>query len=202
MGTLLFREGEPIKGGRWFERLHRRAPTNFDIVSDWIAEMSMQFGPEKGDWWNTAETLLDETREARPHDARPLVTLGELFLRKNRPADAVRKFERALERSRGNPAAWAGHGKAIEILGRLTQAQESYRRALCLQPINVLAAIGVAVRLIAEGKHDEAIRILAPGLRVFPNNRELQILSLRAKASMELSKNQDTPLASSGVAAT
>jgi len=65
-----------------------------------------------------------------PNDGPALDTLGHIMNALERPADALKAFERALELMPREPASWYGKGVALEKLGRTDEALECYRTAV------------------------------------------------------------------------
>jgi tetratricopeptide (TPR) repeat protein len=59
---------------------------------------------------------------------------GQMLLRQNQAADALDLFERALQLSDRNHAAWLWRAMALTDLGRFDDALASYDRALTIEP--------------------------------------------------------------------
>lgn len=78
------------------------------------------------------DRALELAREAAALDPRPTVldTLGTVWLRRDRPEQAARAFERALERDPEMPSVRYRLGVAYARLGRRAAAREAFRTAL------------------------------------------------------------------------
>ncbi|MBE7210174.1 MAG: tetratricopeptide repeat protein [Gluconacetobacter diazotrophicus] len=101
--------------------------------------------------------------------------MGRLAIRSN-PGEAVGWFRRVLERrSDQEPAANNDLGIALDLLGQHAAAQDSYRRALDLQPDLSAAQVNLGLSLALSGHAREGaamIRPLAEGTGATPRMRE------------------------------
>ena len=67
--------------------------------------------------------------------------------------------------------AWFNLGVILEAQGRLPQAQEAYRHALVLNPLNPEAAGNLANLLVQQGDAAAAVPILDRALAAWPAHR-------------------------------
>ena len=77
---------------------------------------------------------LGRAKELAPNEPRIPNEIGECLLKDDRFADAVTAFEQALALWPEFPLAHYNRGFALEALGELREAEESYRRAARLDP--------------------------------------------------------------------
>lgn len=88
-------------------------------------------------------------------------SLGLLLQEDGRHAEAVARFEAALE---ARPSFTPGHlrlASSLRRLGRVAEAVDAYRRALAQDPSSTEARIGLAMALVAAGHHRDARDLLA-----------------------------------------
>ena len=92
-----------------------------------------------------AETLLQRAVLIAPADIAARNALGLCLLQLDRPEAALLEFATILlQLSPSLPYAHASHGNALLALGRITEAEASYRRAVELDPRQVAAMAGLA----------------------------------------------------------
>jgi Tfp pilus assembly protein PilF len=100
-----------------------------------------------------------------PRWSRPRVLLARLYLRMGEHAHALRQLEVATEVEPLDPQAHALLGQARVEAGELARAEESFRRALYLEPDWVTARVGLARVFEAAGRADRACKELRAALR-------------------------------------
>ena len=76
------------------------------------------------------EPYVRRCLELEPNHGPALDTLGHIMNALDRPGEALKSFERALELMPREPASWYGKGVALEKLGRADEAPECYRTAV------------------------------------------------------------------------
>jgi Flp pilus assembly protein TadD len=69
--------------------------------------------------------------------ARSLVDKGDSLLEKNRPAEAIRQFQAALDAQPDLPEAWRGLGMAFTAQHLDDKARGAYEKYLALAPAAV-----------------------------------------------------------------
>jgi Flp pilus assembly protein TadD len=105
--------------------------------------------------------------EPRHFDA--LHFLGVIAYQQGRHAEAVDFISRALAIDARQPAAHSNLGNALEALGELERALQSYREALALYPDFADALVNIASLHARRGERDEAIACYRRGLALQPN---------------------------------
>jgi tetratricopeptide (TPR) repeat protein len=108
-----------------------------------------------GDLPSAAEAFEGASR-LDPRDAEPLVHLGEIYLKLNRPADAAAKFRAALEIEKNNPAALLGLAKSLDAQ-KLPEAEAAYRDYLAAQPGDSAGRARLVHLLVERQEYDAAI---------------------------------------------
>jgi Flp pilus assembly protein TadD len=86
-----------------------------------------------------------------------------------RHAEAVELISQALAIDERQPAAHSNLGNALEALGELDRAMQSYRSALALYPDFADALVNLASLHARRGERDEAIACYRRGLALQPN---------------------------------
>lgn len=84
--------------------------------------------------FDDALVVLKSINARYPRLSGPLVNEGIIYLRKERWADALDSFDRALKINDKNPYAWNLRGLALKESGKFVDARASYERALALDP--------------------------------------------------------------------
>src|SRR5204862_4841822 len=79
-------------------------------------------------------TVLDECVQLAPDDAGLRLTFGAVLLDADRPADAERELERAIELGAREGEAWDNLGLARRLQGKDEQAISAFQRAAAATP--------------------------------------------------------------------
>lgn len=103
-----------------------------------------------------AADSAERALQLRRDDPDALLALGNALQALDRFAPAVAAYDRALARTR-RADLWCARGAALKKSGALTQALDSYERALALQPGYALAQHYRANVLRALGRKEEAV---------------------------------------------
>jgi tetratricopeptide (TPR) repeat protein len=107
-----------------------------------------------------AVAAYDRALKLEPARARAWYNRGRAQIYDNQWPEAVVSYDHALqlaEARRGCPApinrteAWVNRGSALHLLGQLTAAQDSFRRALRLEPGHAEAHVNLAQTLLLGG---------------------------------------------------
>jgi tetratricopeptide (TPR) repeat protein len=91
-----------------------------------------------------------------PTDTSMMVALGRCLLGLERPGDALAVFEAAIELTPSYANAHAHKGQALGRLSWMAEEEQSYARALELDPANLIAKAGMASLCSHFGEHQEA----------------------------------------------
>jgi protein O-GlcNAc transferase len=99
----------------------------------------------------------------RAHNA-----LGGALLRQNLAAEAVKAFDDATRLEPGAVDSWINRGVALRELGRLPEAEASYRRALALAPADAVAVNNLANVVGSQGRAGEAVELYRRAVELDP----------------------------------
>jgi Flp pilus assembly protein TadD len=103
-----------------------------------------------------------------PEDLNQLLGEGVALCGDGRPADALARFERALEI---DPDSFQGHnnrGIALLQMDRVAEALDCFNKALAIKPDFARAASNLGSTLNTLGRHDEARAACEQALRIDP----------------------------------
>lgn len=130
--------------------------------------------------------------------ADALATLAVAELQADRPAEALRCAEEAVQRRPGEPQFHFTLGRAFKAGGQLEAAEAAYRQALALRPAFPEALVSLGIVLRARGRLDEALArydqalALAPGLAAAHANRAIA-LAQQAQQALEAGVDEAPP---------
>jgi tetratricopeptide (TPR) repeat protein len=133
--------------------------------------LNAQFGPKV----MTEDAIGYETwLESEPDSAALHDTVASLYLRLNRPADAVRHFRAAAHLVPDSAAAHFNLGTALTVAGDFESAVLEYQRALALRKDYAQAHNNLGSILLQTGKVSEALTHINEAIRLDPNNAQAQ----------------------------
>ena len=145
---------------------------------------------QTGDLPGAAEAFEGASR-LDPRDAEPLVHLGEIDLKLNRPAEAAAKFRAALGIEKNNPAALLGLAKSLDAQ-KSSGAEAAYRDYLAAEPGDSAARARLVHLLLDQKQYDAAIAELDRT----DAGKTPTVDSLRLRADIEIGqKNWDDAIA-------
>src|ERR1700722_17707190 len=117
-----------------------------------LASQALQAGR-----FEEAEAICRRVLAAEPEHPDAWNCLGLVDVRLQRPEMAIDHFRRATELRADVPAFHANLGELCRVAGRLADAEASYRRALKLQPENMIALCGLGTTLRRLGQLRESL---------------------------------------------
>jgi protein O-GlcNAc transferase len=88
----------------------------------------------RADDLDCAEQAFRQLTLTAPMLSEPYAQLGNVMLLRQRPADAVTWFEKAITLEQGYADAWKGLGAAFSALGNTEQAREAFTNCLEAKP--------------------------------------------------------------------
>lgn len=133
-----------------------------------------------------AEWLLNRAVQVAPRDESSRNALGLCLLRLERPAEALKQFDALLELNPALPFAHAGRGNALLAMGEIGRAEQSFHRAIELDPDHGIALAGLAHIASSRGVYSEARAWAEKSLAQVPGFPDA-VMSL---ASAELGQRQ------------
>ena len=116
----------------------------------------------------TQGTLVSATTNAAPKDARKAYQKGLDQLKKKKPADAVKEFEKATTIYPKLAAAWVELGKLQADQGQGDAARASFEKALDADPKFVPPYLHIAIMELRAGRWDELAKLTETATRLDP----------------------------------
>lgn len=116
-----------------------------------------------------AARLLERGVARFPDDIGVRNAFGLCLLRLERPAEALEQFDALLAIQPALPFVHASRGSALLMLGALTRAEESFKRALELEPRHAVAMAGLANIANRRGQHRDARALAERSLAILPD---------------------------------
>jgi tetratricopeptide (TPR) repeat protein len=117
-----------------------------------------------------AEAVLRRTLEIDPTFVPALNSLGSIYIKTNRPDEAVAEFRRMSERRPDDPTPYMLIGMVEDARKNYSASTESYRRALTVNAESAFAANNLAWNYAEHGTGnlDEAVRLAQGVVQKFP----------------------------------
>lgn len=112
---------------------------------------------------------LQVALELDPVNLQAHVALGDCYLRKGDPAEALAEYHRALSLQNDYAPAFDGLGRAAEASGDDEKAIEHYRKAIDLNPGFPDAALNLGDLYLRERRFNEAIELFLSAIKVRPD---------------------------------
>ncbi len=112
---------------------------------------------------------LQVALELDPVNLQARVTLGDCYLKKGDPTEALAEYHRALEQQADYAPALDGLARAAEASGDEEKAIENYRKAIELNPGFPDASMNLGDLLMRERRYNEAIDLFLQAIKVRPD---------------------------------
>jgi tetratricopeptide (TPR) repeat protein len=150
LGLALQRHGELDAAIKCYEEAIRLRPEDSQAYSN-LGSIYLQIGlPDK------AQVACEKARFIQPKNADAHFNLGLALAAKGRHADAVTAFrEELVLRKRAETYLQLAH--SLELLGKLGETEEAYRRLLELRPDDAQAHYNLGVILEARHEYAQAV---------------------------------------------
>ncbi|MGQ9603522.1 MAG: protein O-mannosyl-transferase family [bacterium] len=119
------------------------------------------------------ELAIEEYRLALRRNPRPEMVysnLGNAYMAVHNPREALCFLNKALELDSSLVNAWIGRGRALEAIGEIQDAFNSYRHAYRLERSSVAAYHAEFSLLLKAGSYKEALEVLKMGLAESPED--------------------------------
>ncbi len=129
-------------------------------------------------------TLTESALAAYPRNDRAYLNLGTFASRENRPADAIRYYEKALGQNPTAADTQFDLALVLEQTGRASEALDHYREAVRLRPGVPSAQYHLGLALAKAGRLAEAVVPLAEALRLQPDSAAARQSLAAAHASL------------------
>lgn len=124
--------------------------------------------------------LLERGHSMSPGDLALRQALGLCLFRLQRFGPALPHFDALIAAEPDFAPSHAARGAALDALGRSEEAELAFRRAMELQPENLLAVAGLASTASRAGRHAEARAFAEQVLAVEPGYPDAVIVLARA----------------------
>jgi tetratricopeptide (TPR) repeat protein len=121
-------------------------------------------------WVDLASSACDRARQLQPALPEVNVTLGELYLRTGKPADAVTAYRRSLAAQPNNFDAMLGLARAYDASGDTKRSEETYKRAIQLQPAHFAGYSKLAGFYFNHGRREAAAEMFRKVTQLTPDN--------------------------------
>jgi tetratricopeptide (TPR) repeat protein len=159
-GELLVRLGRNEEALSLFDQASGLNPNN-EIPLTAKGELLVRLGRNE-----EALSLFDQAHRLNPHNAVPLSAKANLLAKMDRLDDAVTLYRQVLEDAgKYSPVTHCGLGflllKRNESEEDIVRAKELFAKAQELEPVNVLAALGLWVASARLGDHEQAMHFKA-----------------------------------------
>lgn len=118
-----------------------------------------------------AEAVLVKLIQGGTNDPRVTETLAYVYNLKNEPARALVYWQRSIK-MRPSAAAYAGLAATLAELGREDEAETNFRKALSLEPGNLLASYNLAGLFLKRDEFEQAIPLLERVVKAAPGQAE------------------------------
>jgi tetratricopeptide (TPR) repeat protein len=126
-----------------------------------------------------AETILRKALAARPADPRHVATfehnLGVSLKMQHRLEEALKLFKSAQAKAPDLPLIDLHRANALELVGRVDEAVDSYRRALAREPRDLQAHRDLNRLLYRLGRDDTFLRSYDDAAALFPDSGHLPL---------------------------
>ncbi len=110
-------------------------------------------------------TIIQEPKPLPGTPVESLVRIGDSMRQSGDPEDAANIYLAAVGRDQRAPVPLIRLGEVQLELGRVPQAQQSFRAALVLAPGDATASADLAIALLASGQPAEALPLIEPVAR-------------------------------------
>jgi tetratricopeptide (TPR) repeat protein len=113
--------------------------------------------------------------EKNPSYAAAYYNIGLIYLKQQKLGDARANLEQAVALDAGNANVWNNLGVACGELGDYTGASNAFARALTLEPAHLLALENMVKVYQAQGRSEDARKVLETAIAADPNQVGLHI---------------------------
>lgn len=140
------------------KRAHKLAPDDTDIA----IELGESLAAVRA--YDEAREMMVAAIKLQPRETRALRGLANALVALSEPALAITRYHEALA-IRPEAATYNGLAVALDILNDGAGAEEAYRSGLALDPHNPSLIGNLALSLALQGRHKDAIDLVAAELR-------------------------------------
>ncbi len=156
LGRHMQEKGEIGGAIDFYRRALAKDPQNIMAIKG-LAAVLDQWGDKEG-----SASVYAEGVGARPEDGALRREYGKLLIALERPAEAKKQFEAAIDIDDDDAKAQTGLGVSLDYLGDHLKAQKAYEKALRLEPGNLATINNLAYSYILSKRYDRAMKLLEP----------------------------------------
>ena len=126
--------------------------------------------------WGAAERSIRNALAADANSLEAYEVLALVFLKQNRPAEALAEYEKLAERQPKSVSHPTAIGMLNEIQNRRDEAKRWYERALTIDPRNAVAANNLANYYLDRGESlDTALQLAQTAKAGLPNSHQVDV---------------------------
>ncbi|MGA2535779.1 MAG: tetratricopeptide repeat protein [Terracidiphilus sp.] len=146
-----------------------------------LLEAYREISERKPEYLTSYRKLLDDLEQQNPNDDSVQLALGRRDLQSGDAQRAIEHFERSLQLSPQQAAAYGYLSQALEQQGRIADAIAASQKAISLDPYNPLLQKALVEQLIAGREYDKAIVAMDTYLKYFPEDAMVRQMLTIAK---------------------
>jgi tetratricopeptide (TPR) repeat protein len=177
-GRLAMMLGDYELAADYYQWAWDNEPNNTDYQESMAIALVYADKPERAiEALQTVAGRYDETAPSWVH-----AMLGDSYLMAGKLAEAIQEYEALCELEPDAAQSWLSLAKAHAVQGNYAIAADACRRAVRLDGRSVEARTFLGYTLLKDGRHDEAIKLLASTASRYPNDATLQCVLGRAYA--------------------
>lgn len=142
----------------------------------------------QADQYSAAEKAYEAAIAKMPRFRLARANLGRVCFLLNKPDKTAKVLQSLVEDGQADSAVLVLLGHTLLLMGHPLSAENAYRQALLLAPLNPDALLGLCKALLLQERHREALALLKELLSSDP--RRPEIWALRANAHLALDQSE------------
>jgi tetratricopeptide (TPR) repeat protein len=143
LAYAFYREGQCAEANKYYEAAAALNKPDYELLVDWALSLDCAGSPQAAVEKLRAATALKK-------DSHAWATLGMVYGKSGRPAEALDALNQALAINRHDANALAYRGNVYLVGGRAAEAIADFEAALSISPANAIAAQGLAAARAAQ----------------------------------------------------
>jgi tetratricopeptide (TPR) repeat protein len=172
-GKFLVRQRRLLKAVQQVTNAYQLAPNEPDVLRVY-AETQLKLVDQDPKALDAAREALEKLRSLGTDDVESMVSLGQIYLSEQSPAEAAEVFQEVLDRTSGNRMVVRLLVDALMRAGQTERAEETLRQALDLDPNFTRARVILSEILSQQGRTEESVGVLAAAPEAVQADPELQ----------------------------
>jgi Flp pilus assembly protein TadD len=168
---LLFRLGRIRRAEEEAAKARELAPEDKETVRLY-GQINLRLAEDDPQALERAQAAFEQLR-AMDEDVEATVTLGQIYLSRNRPEDAARLFAELLDSHPSDRMFVSFLLESLQRLGRESEAEEALVRFLDIDPEFLRARLGLAEIRSERGDHAGAVEVLQGAVEQGEEDAEL-----------------------------